>query len=117
MAGPLGKGNRTHIGRLRQRVTVQIPSGGGDEFGGRATGWTDVETVRAEVELIGGREMFKNGGVQAQATHRVRMRYRPGLTAKHRLVWLDTGLVLNVVACPPEVGTSNLIEVWCVRGE
>lgn len=113
MAGQLGK--RTTIGRLRHRVTIQVPSGAGDQFGGRPTGWTDVDTVRAEVVLTGGTEHFQSGGMQAKANHRVRMRFRNGLTPKHRLVWLDTGLVLNIVACPPEVGTGNIIEVWCVR--
>lgn len=113
MAGQLGA--RTTIGKLRQRVKIQTSAETRDEFKGRVTVWTDVATVRAEVVPTGGREMFRSGGVQAQATHRVRMRHRSVLTPKHRLVWLDTGLVLNVVACPPVVGTANLLEVWCVQ--
>lgn len=117
MAGQLGKKSKTSIGKLRHRVTIQTPSGTPDEFRGRVTGHTDVATVRAEVVAVGGNEVFQNGTVQGRATHMVRMRYRAGLTPKHRLVWLDTtpNLVLNIVSSPPDVGTSNVIEIMCVR--
>lgn len=113
MPGQLGK--RTTIGRLRHRLKVQTLTESRDEFGGRgAEEWVDEPgTVRGEVEPTGGRELFQNGGVQAQATHRVKMRYR-ALSPKQRLVWLDTGIVLNLVACPPSVGTANLVEAWCL---
>lgn len=112
MPGQLGK--RLTIGRMRHRVQVQTLTESRDEFGGKAGDtWADGDIVRAEVEPTGGRELFQNGGVQAQATHRVRMRYR-ALSPKQRLVWLDTGTVLNVIACPPSVGTANFVEAWCV---
>lgn len=111
MPGALGK--RTTIGRLRHRVRVQTPVATRDDFGGSVDGWVDGDVVRCEVDPTAGRELFQNGGVQAQGTHRVRMRYR-ALSPKQRLLWIDTGIVLNVVACPPSVGAANFVEVWCV---
>jgi SPP1 family predicted phage head-tail adaptor len=114
MAGQLG--GKVSIGQLRHRVTIQTPTVARDEFQGRVEGWTVVASpVRARVVPTGGRELFQNGAVQANATHRVTLRYRGDLGPKCRLVWLDTGLVLNVVACPPSVGTANVVEVWCIQ--
>ena len=115
MAGQLGK--KTRIGRLRQNVTIQALTPGTDQFNGKADTYTTVDQVRAEVMATGGREIFQSGTTQAQYTHRVRMRYRSDVTSKHRLVWVDTGLILNIVACPPTVGTDNVLELWCVVEE
>jgi SPP1 family predicted phage head-tail adaptor len=112
MAGQLGP--KTSIGKLRHRVRVERLIETLNEFRGLEKVWTPVGTDRAEVVPVGGREVFQNGTTQAQATHKVRMRYRSDLAPKMRLVWLDTGAVLNIVSCPPSVGSANLIELLCV---
>lgn len=112
MAGQLGP--RTTIGRLRHRLVLERSQETLDRFRGTVRAWVTVASVRAEVVPIGGREMFANGVTQAQATHRVRMRYRRDIVPKMRFRWLDVGTVLNIVACPPSVGTANLIEVTCL---
>ncbi|HEY1188537.1 MAG TPA: phage head closure protein [Gemmata sp.] len=112
MAGKLGP--RMSIGQLRQRIAIEAVTETRDEFGGRASAWAQVATDRAEIVPIGGREVFQNGATQAQATHRVRMRYRSDITPKHRLRWLDTNTVLNIVSCPPSVGSANVLELMCI---
>ncbi|QJW94697.1 phage head closure protein [Frigoriglobus tundricola] len=116
MPGQLGK--KTRIGRLRQFVTIQSPTTTPAAFRGKVTAWANLEAdVRAEVIATGGREIFQSGTTQAQYTHRVRMRYRTDVNSTCRLLWQDTGITLNIVACPPTVGAENLLELWCIVEE
>lgn len=115
MPGQLGK--KVHIGQLRQFIQIQTPARIPDGFGGRgSTGWTTIDTDRAEVIAIGGKEHFVNGKVQAVATHRVRMRYRPDVTPECRFLWIVSNtqtIALNIISCPPTVGESNMLEIMC----
>jgi SPP1 family predicted phage head-tail adaptor len=77
-------------GRLRERVTIQTQvEGVEDTFGAPAMTWSDVATVWAEVMVLSGREAFRMAQVQPEATLRVVMRYRAGVTSQCRLQWGD----------------------------
>lgn len=124
MAGPLANRNRRNaktIGGLRQRVTVQrLDESIRNEAGAVVPTWVDVATVWASVEPVGGNEAMTNGQVQVNVTHRVVMRHREDLTAKHRLIWVTSkpaNMVLNVDNVAPSVGVANCLEVMCVREE
>lgn len=74
------------IGGLRRRVTLQTETHVSDEAGGYTVGWSDVATVWVEVTPLSGQERYAARRIQAQVTHRVRMRYREGVTASMRIV-------------------------------
>lgn len=114
MAGQLGR--RKSIGQLRHRLVLERCEETLDRFRGTVRTWVKVASVRGEVVPIGGRELFQNGVAQAQGSHRVSLRYLAGVVPKMRFRWLDTApeTVLNIVACPPSVGSANLIEVTCL---
>ena len=81
----------THLeaGKLRHRVELLSPTGAQDTFGGTsATGLASFATVWASVEALTGRELFAAQQVVAEVTHRVTMRYMPGVLAK-MVVWFD----------------------------
>lgn len=120
MPGPLSnrRPSRTKtVGALRHRVTIQALTRADDGFGGRDNeAWVDVATVWADVVPVSGREAARNGGVQANATFRVTIRWRAGVAPKQRLVWVTNGnKVLNIVSAPPAVGAANSIELGCVE--
>ena len=124
MAGPLTDRNRRNaktVGKMRHRVKIQVlDEANRDDSRAVVPRWTDVATVWASVEPVAGKEMFANGQVQANVTHRVLIRHREGVTAKNRLIWLTSkpaNMVLNIVAAPPDVGTGNSIELMCVCEE
>lgn len=73
-------------GDLRHRVTIQQLSALSDGMGGVRETWQDVATVWAAVEPMEGRERYEAQQIQAELTHRVRLRYRPGITPKMRVV-------------------------------
>ncbi|MBA3562893.1 MAG: phage head closure protein [Gammaproteobacteria bacterium] len=80
-------------GRLRHRVDIQRPLELLDEAGQPEVTWVNqAESVPASIEPISGREFFAAQQVQADATTRIRIRYRPGLTEKMRAVHTMDGL-------------------------
>ncbi len=73
-------------------VTIQSHSEPDDSFRGIAGAWVDVASVFASLEQVGAREYLQLQQTEAQITHRVRMNYRSGVTAKMRLRMARTGL-------------------------
>lgn len=74
-------------GKLNKRITLQCPKSVRDDEGIVTEEWTDVATVWAAVEPLRGREYFAAAAVNQENTVRFRMRYRPGVTARMRLLY------------------------------
>jgi SPP1 family predicted phage head-tail adaptor len=114
-------GGGKSIGSLRHRVTIQSRDGSTrDTHGQEVPTWVDDATVWASVEPVNGKELFASQHNQGQATHKVVIRHRASVTTKNRLVWVTSqpaGMVLNIIACPPEVGCGNSIALMCVHEE
>lgn len=116
MPGPLGK-KSSSIGKLRHQVKIQaVNESTRNEFGAIEPTWADVgQPVWCKVEATGGEEAMRSDMVQAHVSHRVEMRFRTGLTPKHRLVWLNNGnAILNITAISPSVGFGNMLEILCL---
>ena len=74
-------------GKLRERVTVQIASGATNTLGETVLTWSNSSAVWASVEGVSAREALLAGQQDTSVTHKVRMRYLPGLTSQHRFSW------------------------------
>lgn len=83
-------------GKLRERVTVQVPSGNVNALGETVLSWSDSATVWASVEGVSSREALATGQQDTTITHRVRLRYVPGLTQQNRFSWRSR--TLNIVS-------------------
>jgi SPP1 family predicted phage head-tail adaptor len=68
-------------------VTVQIASGTTNALGETVMTWSDSSAVWASVEGVSAREALIAGQQETSVTHKVRMRYLPGLTSQHRFSW------------------------------
>ncbi len=74
------------IGRLRHRITIQeYKLIGRDEYNSPIMGWGDFATVWASVEPISGQEYWASSQVQAEVTHRIRVRYLSGVRPTMRV--------------------------------
>lgn len=75
-----------------------------DSDGARSDVWApafDVSpTMPADVEPLSGRELIAANAVQSKVTHRIRIRYRDGITAKMRAVERET--TYNIEAVIPD---------------
>ncbi len=94
-------------GMLRHRVMLQRLRQGQDAYGGPVEQWEDVATVWASLEAMSGREFFASQQAQSEITQRIRIRYRPDVTADMRVV--HGGTVFNVVAPLPDNRGRELV--------
>jgi SPP1 family predicted phage head-tail adaptor len=83
-------------GKLRERVTVQQSSASRNSLGEAVLSWSDFATVWASVEGVSAREALAAGQQDTTITHRVRLRYLPGLTQRDRFSWRSR--TLNIVS-------------------
>jgi SPP1 family predicted phage head-tail adaptor len=74
-------------GKLRERVTVQIASGTTNALGETVLAWNNSSAVWASVEGVSAREALIAGQQETSVTHKVRLRYLPGLTQQMRFSW------------------------------
>lgn len=96
-------------GSLRHRVTLQRQELVFGEFGAPLHNkvWKDVATVWASVEAVNGREFFASQQVQSEVTHKVTIRFLPGVTADMRIV--HGGRVFGIVAPLPDNRGTRLV--------
>jgi SPP1 family predicted phage head-tail adaptor len=83
-------------GKLRDRITVQIASGTTNALGETVLAWSDSSAVWASVEGVSAREALLAGQQETSVTHRLRLRYLPGLTQQMRFAW--RGRTLEIVS-------------------
>jgi SPP1 family predicted phage head-tail adaptor len=83
-------------GKLRERITVQVASGSTNALGETVLAWSDSSAVWASVEGVSAREALLAGQQETSVTHRLRLRYLPGLTQQMRFAW--RGRTLEIVS-------------------
>ena len=74
-------------GKLRERVTVQIASGATNTLGETVLTWANSTAVWASVEGVSAREALAAGQQETTVTHKIKLRYLPGLTQSMRFSW------------------------------
>lgn len=99
-------------GQLRERVTVQIASGTTNALGETVLTWANSTAVWASVEGVSARESLNSGRQEIDITHRVRLRYLPGLTQSMRFAWRNR--TLEIVSLL-EHGNRSEHEAICVE--
>ncbi len=72
---------------LRHRVEIQKLTSVYDEWGDPTEEWATIATAWAAVEPVSGREYWAAATVRAEATVKVTLRYIPGITPQHRLLF------------------------------
>ena len=85
------------IGDLRHRITfekaVKVPDG----YKGHTVTWQPVCVVWASVEPLTGREYFYGHQIQAEVSHRVRIRYNEKVTTEMRIKHRDRILTIESI--------------------
>ncbi len=76
-------------GKMRHRITFQEFDGEEDGFGDPLEAddshWNDVATTWAAIDPISGREFYAAEQSQSEVSHKVRLRYRSGITTAMRI--------------------------------
>lgn len=76
-----------NAGAMRERVTIQRPVDQQSAFGETTLTWEDEATVYASVMGVRAADYFAAQQAGVLVTHRIRIRFFPGLTHQHRLIW------------------------------
>lgn len=102
-------------GKLSHRIKLQQMTGAGgqDSTGQPQETWTDVAEVWAAVEPIRGREYFAAQQVNAETTHRVRIRYLVGVTPMMRILFGARVLRIEAVINVDE--RNRELQLMCVE--
>lgn len=71
-------------GRLRHRVEIQTFTETQDTFGEPDRTWATADTVWAAIEPLRGQELLSAQEINAETSHRVRLRYHSSVTPTAR---------------------------------
>ncbi len=73
-------------GAMRKRIVIQSPIDTSDGAGGAMTVWAPLYSAYASVEPLSGRDRAEMMAAQSDISHTVTMRFRPGVSAKCRVL-------------------------------
>ena len=83
-------------GQLDQRISVERFTRTEDELGQPIESWAPLFTCWAAVEPLVGREYLAAQAAVSEVTARIRMRFRPWMTAQDRVI--HNGTTYNIVS-------------------
>ncbi|MEB0133784.1 phage head closure protein [Actimicrobium sp. CCC2.4] len=101
-------------GILDRRIRIERKQVGADDgYGGGEITWVEVATVWAEVQDVLPSKSETQSDVIRTATRpaRIRMRYRSGITSDMRVIIIERGMTMQVIAGPAEIGRREGIEL------
>lgn len=73
-------------GDLRHRIEIQAPGTTQNDYGEILPAWSHFASVWAAIEPISGREYFAAQQMQAEVSHRIRIRYISGVVPTMRIL-------------------------------
>ena len=101
-------------GTLNRRITLQTRAPAQDSYGQESITWSDWATCWAHIRPMSGREILAAQAINAETTHIVTIRYRPGVNAGMRLLFGSR--IFNIEAViEPEMAHVTL-ELQCSEG-
>jgi len=84
-------------GTLWARVEIRKPTSTPNELGEPVLSWSTFATVSANVAPLSSREAVQYGEVLGIMTHKVTIRYLPGLLSSMRVIYRDRTLEIGQV--------------------
>ena len=99
-------------GDLDQRVTVERQQGGFDELGQPLPDtWAPLFSCWAAVEPLQGREYLAAQAAVSEVTAKIRMRFRPWMTAEDRVI--HDGTIYNIVSLIDVRSENRALVLMC----
>lgn len=101
-------------GQLRHRIEIQALTVTPGSMGEPTETWATSATIWGAVYPLKGKEWFESKGkaIRAEVTHRVHIRYMPGITPKHRVKFGSRIFRIESVLNPEE-RNRELILMCC----
>jgi SPP1 family predicted phage head-tail adaptor len=106
--------SRIYAGQLRQQIKIVDLTNSQDSFGGVAIdSATPFATVWAKVDPLSGRELYAAQQKVSEVTHRITIRWMPGITAKQNVWFGDRQFQIQAVENPEEL--NKILYLLCVE--
>ena len=96
-------------GPMRHRVEIQEVTSSPDEMGQPTISWGTTQSAWAQIMPLTARELYFTKTVRPETTHRVTMRYFPGLTSANRLKMGSR--IFNILGL---INENELKKTWLV---
>lgn len=85
------------IGHLRNQVQLQRAPSGVDAEGQRATTWSVLATLWADIKHLSGLQAIRGGAEASVVKASIRIRWRADVAAGDRIVWGSTAYLVEAV--------------------
>jgi len=76
-------------GKLRHFISIETATTVDSSTGAPEDTWVAFATARAQIIPVNGREYFSASQERASVTHKIKMRYLPGITEEMRIKFDD----------------------------
>lgn len=104
--------SQTKIGELNKRIDIESMSQTADGAGSFTTTWTPVARyVPAAIWPVSAKEIIQAGSAGMEITHRIRIRYRPGIRGSHRISY--AGRYFNVTSVIDPDTAHRWLDLLC----
>jgi SPP1 family predicted phage head-tail adaptor len=100
-------------GLLRHQITVQEQSATNDGMGGETLTWSDLFKTRAAIWPTSSRERIDAMKQELQITHKIRIRYRSGMTSKNRVKFGSR--IFNIISFLNPDERNIMIDMLCTE--
>jgi SPP1 family predicted phage head-tail adaptor len=97
------------VGRLRKRLELQSPNKTQNAYGEEVSPFMTYATVWGSIEPLQGKEMERARQINALISHKVRIRYRSGVSPRFRIKYGERIFDVNAVLNPEERNIELLL--------
>ena len=110
------------VGKMQHRLALQVPSRTDDGGGSGRVTFSTIATVFGRIEAKGGGERFFGDQNEGRTTHLITIRFRRGLTIKHRIVYQFTSenvlytRTFNIKRIENKGERDKYLEILCEEG-
>ena len=93
------------IGRMKHRITFQVQDLEQEET------WNDILSTWANINPISGKEYYSAETINSDLTHKIRLRYRKGITPDMRVIYNDR--IFYIISVINEYEKNTMLQLMC----
>lgn len=93
-------------GKLNKRITFQL-----QDLDSEDEDWKDIATTWANINPISGKEYYSAETINSDLTHKIRLRYRKGITPDMRVIYNDR--IFYIISVINEYEKNTMLQLMC----
>lgn len=97
---------RINPGELRHRITFQL-----QDLDSEDEDWKYIATTWANINPISGKEYYSAETINSDLTHKIRLRYRKGITPDMRVIYNDR--IFYIISVINEYEKNTMLQLMC----